>query len=194
MRALAVMAVVVVATLAAAAALLVVALPRPGRGDLAVVQAARVLGRYRYVTSDISLGRRTVDAWCYHGWFRVPGRGVVHGTLVRVGRRGWVRFLPPRGLRAGGGVSLPPLDALELAGCPSELAPRLAAYALSHSVGARTLRLDGRSVLALRVHRLTLLVLRRTGVPVGVELDGRRSAIQLTPFTRRLRVRLEVPA
>ena len=185
-RALATALVVAAAVSAAGAGLLAAGLPPAGRGDVAAAQAARWLGRYRYVASVIDLGRRRISAQCYHGWFRLASGRDVRGTLLRLEGRGWVRFMPPRSVRVDGRIGLEPLEALELAGCPSVLAPRLAAYALSHGIPVRAFHASGSLQLALRLRRLILYVSSRADVPLGVSLDGRRSVLRLTPFTRRL--------
>lgn len=190
MRAAIVAVVVAGAVFAATSGVLAVGLAPPTRGSLAVARAAQTLGRYRYVSSVIYVGGRRVPAECYHGWFEDHRGSYVRGTLLRLGRRDWVRVLRSQRVRADGRFAMSPFDALELAGCSRVLAPRLAAYAESHAIRIRALR--GTGDVALRLHELTLLVSRRADVPVGIELDGNRSIIRLTPFTPQLARRLRV--
>ena len=158
-------------------------LPGATPGRVAAVRAVRWLERFRYAASTLELGGHHVRGRCYHGWFGGGGERSLHGTELVLGDGLSVQALENH-LVTRGAQTLPPLNALELAGCTTILGSRLATLAVdAPAVTVERARFDGAPVLALHAERLTVLVSPRSDLPVGVELHGVRSSIRLLPLT-----------
>ena len=152
----------------------------PGRVD--VVNAVRWLERYRYAASTFELGGRRVHGRCLHGWF-AAGRRLSRGTDLLLGDGLSVEAVSNR-LVVHGHRALPPLSALELAGCTRILGPRLASLAVdAPAVTVGSARVGDKPALALHAGRLTLFVARHTDRPLGVEVHGLHSSIDLVRLT-----------
>lgn len=143
-------------------------------------RAADWLLRYRLVSSVVHVRNTVVHGSCYHGWL-----GDDHGSFLRLSNGGEVQAVEPNTLISYRSFTSDALRALELGGCTHVLGPRLAMDAqFDPSVGLRRATLDGRPVLALHVHKLTLYVTLPSDRPVGVRLGGITSTIVLVPFRR----------
>lgn len=168
------------------------ALRAPAPANRMAARAAHWLLGYRYVTSTVDVHGKTIAARCYRGWFRgTHGAREERGTLLLLSNGGSIR-LHSSGLVSRGAFMAAAIGALEVAGCPDVLGPRLAALAeFDSSIRARPAWLDGKRVVGLRVHRLLILVAPRTDRPVGVLLHGVKSRLQLRSLTPSLARRLQ---
>ena len=187
MRTVAIAGLVAAATVAAGWGLQSVGLPQAARGNEAAVRAAEWLMRFRLTSSSIQIGGRVLRGRCYYGWFDARSGRDQRGTVLELGNGLTVRDVRPR-------LTAAALTALELAGCTDVLGPRVASYAVGNTVLLRRTRVSDRPALAIRLHRLTLFVSPRTDRPLGVQLDGMRSTIELTHMTPSLARRLETGA
>jgi hypothetical protein len=192
MRTAAVAALITVAVAATGFSLQAAGLRRTPEANLVAARAATLMLGYRFATSTLRVGTRTVHGRCFHGWFEGRHEQPARGTILVLDNGGAVRAIDPRLLLWHGLGRLLPLPTLELAGCTKILGTRIAALAqfAPHVRLART-SLLGRPILALRFRRLTLLVSPKTDRPVGVTLDGATSSIRLAPVTPHVARALE---
>jgi hypothetical protein len=180
---------VVVAVAASAFSLEAAGLRPPPHANRVAARAAEWLLGYRYVTSRVDVGGRTIEGRCFHGWFDGRRR---RGTLLALSNGGSVRTVGSRRIVATHAYARSALGALELAGCTYVLGPRLAALAeFDGGVRLKPAWLGGRHVLAVHLHRLIVLVAPRSDRPVGVLLHGLKSRLRLRALTPSLSRRLQ---
>jgi hypothetical protein len=192
-RAVVVAGLVATVVVAAGWTLQTVGLPRAGRGNIAAARASEWLLRYRFTESTLTLRGRVERGRCFHGWFNDHGHWK-RGTLLVLDSGASIAAVGRHDLAVDGAWSLAPLAALELAGCTNVLGPRLASLAVSDDdVHVGRSSASGRPVLTLHLDRMTLLVNPRTKRPLGLELAGARSTIQVSRLTRREARAMEGP-
>lgn len=193
MRAVAVASLVATVVVAAGWTLQAVGLPAAHRGNIAAAGAAEWLLRHRFTESTVTFRGRVVHGRCFHGWFD-DHEHRRRGTLLLLDTGASITAVGQHELAVGGLRPLAPLAALELAGCTNVLGPRLASLAVSDAdVGVGRASASGRPVLVLHLDRLTLLVNPRSKQPLGIELAGARSSIQVSRLTRREARAMEGP-
>jgi hypothetical protein len=148
--------------------------------NVVAARAATWLLSYRLVSSVVHVRDDVVRGSCYHGWL-----GDDHGSFLRLSNGGEVQAVEPATLISHRSFTSDALRALELGGCTHVLGPRLATDAqFDERVGLRRAVFDGRSVLALHLHELTIFVTPPSDRPVGVRLGGITSTIALERVRR----------
>lgn len=195
MRAAFVAAAVVVSLGAATFSLQAAGLQRTPEANEMAARAASWLHGYRLAVSSLQVNGRTIDGRCYHGWYEGVHERFDRGSVLELSNGGLVSYTAPDRFQMERSFTRTPLNALELAGCTDVLGPRIASLAqFDPHVALRRAWLDGRRVDALHFHHLTLLVARRTDLPVGLILHGVKSEIRLVPVTPRLAHTVETAA
>lgn len=161
-------------------ALQLVALPRPGKGDVAAARALTWLSRYRESRSQVAVGGRWERGVCLHGWL-----GKRRGTLLRVSNGAVIEDLPPHTLDIDGSIVRRPVALLQAAGCTKVLADRLATDAeFVGGVRARPVHVNGAAAFAIHFPRLVLYVSRRSGRPLGVRTPWAHGVFRLVAAAR----------
>ena len=192
MRTTTVAALIAVAVGAIGFTLQAAGLRRTPPANVAASHAATWLLRHRFTTSILHLDGRTIHGRCFHGWFEGRRDHPARGTILVLDNGASVRAIDPNALLSQGPRTLPPMAALELAGCTQVLGPRLAALAqFDDHVRLRRMSLFGRRVFALGFDRLTLLVSPKTDRPLGVTLGDATSRIRLPQVTMHVARALE---
>lgn len=158
-------------------------LRRTPQANAVAARAATLLLRYRFATSTVHIGRRTVHGRCFHGWFDGLNDRPARGTILILDNGGTVRAADSHPLRAQGWARLLPMPTLELAGCTQVLGDQIAALAqFDDHIGLARTAVFGRPALAVHFARLTLLVAPKTDRPVGVSVAGALSSIKIAPL------------
>ena len=161
-------------------------LRRTPQANVVAARAATLLLRYRFVTSTLSVGARTLHGRCFHGWFESRNERFERGTILVLGNGASVQSIDSQP-RSEGLTSLLALPALELAGCTRILGDRIARLAqFDDHVRLASTEVFGKPALAIRFRTLTLLVSPKTDRPLGVSVAGALSSIRLSPLTPRL--------
>lgn len=195
MRAALVAAAVVVTLGAATLSLQAAGLQHAQPANEMAARAARWMLGYRFVVSSLRVDGRTIRGRCYHGWFEGLNERLDRGSVLLLSDGGLVSYVDPDRFQMQRSFTAAPLNALELAGCTDVLGTRIASLAqFDDHVQLRHEWLDGRRVNALHFDRLTLLVARKTDLPVGVIMRGVKSSIELVRLTPRLAHTVETAA
>ena len=192
MRTATVAALIAVAVGATGFTLQAAGLRRTPPANVAASHAATWLLRRRFTTRTLHLDGRTIHGRCFHGWFEGRRDRPARGTILVLDNGASVRAIDPNAVLSEGPRTLPPMSALELAGCTQVLGPRVAALAqFDDHVRLRRTSLFGRRVFALGFDRLTLLVSPKTDRPLGVTLGDATSRIRLPEVTMHVARALE---
>lgn len=180
MRTLATAALITVTIGAACFSLQAAGLRPTPHANTVAARAADWLLRYRLVASVVHVHDDVLHGSCYHGWI-----GDDRGSFLRLSNGGEVQAVEPRTLISHRSFTSSAVQALELGGCTHVLGPWLATVAqFDDRVALWRTMLDGRSVLALRLHRLTIFVTTPGDRPIGVRLGGITSTLALERVRR----------